>query len=351
MPIKSAPLKARPTVLADWIELSVLANISYPFRLASLKRYRDTHRETEDSDSEGNHKREDDTDLDGISGEDDDIFLDAIIEEISDRERALDDAYPFQFDGSGLKLKLKDDLTDGGYIYLLCLFLSNPKADDIFDGSWLPEINDHARDLLQVSATMAAAGEAAGCAISFGWPRPNQNPPFLEKLREVYALMGEGILVENPWPGTSPSPKDAEIDVIAWTPRPDKAPGTFYLLGQVASGGNWRGKSMKTAAERFHKDWFLRQPVSTVNPSIFIPHDIKSTSDFKRKDILHSETTEFGTIFDRLRLPKFALDGIKLSAERTDLTIERKDEIPKIVTWVSSQLQNLQNCFNTNPTC
>jgi hypothetical protein len=342
MPIKPAPLKARPTILADWVELSVLANSSYPFRFATLKRYRDTHRETEHSDSEGNQKREDDTDFDGISGGDDDIFIDAIIEEIADRERILGEAYPFEFDDTGYKLKLKQNLTEGSYIYLLCLFLSNPKANDIFDGSWLPNINDHVRDLFQICSTLAAAGEAVGCAISFGWPRPYDNPPFLEKLRQIYALMGEGELVAEPRPGTSPSPKDAEIDVIAWTPTPDNAAGKFYLLGQVASGGNWRGKSMIAAAKKFHDNWFTRQPASTVNPSIFIPHDIKADSDASRRDILHAETPQFGTIFDRLRLPKIAYDGIKLSRERVDLVIERKEEVHQIISWVNTQLVALQ---------
>lgn len=41
--------------------------------------------------------------------------------------------------------------------------------------------------------------------------------------------------------GMIPSPmvKDEEIDVIAWKPREDKTPGTYYLLGQVASGDKW----------------------------------------------------------------------------------------------------------------
>lgn len=348
MPIKPAPLKARPSVICDWLELSVLAKPETPFRLSSLKRYRDTHRESEDSDSEGKHSREDDTDFEGISGGDDDAFLDAISEEIADREGALSDCYPFETDDSGYKLKLKNTLSAGAHIYIFCLLLSNSKVDDILDGKWLPNIDSTARDLFQVCATMAAAGEVMGPAISFGWPRPNENPPFLQKLREVYQLFGEGEVVEQPREGVSPSPKDAEIDIIAWRPSHDRSPGQMYLLGQVASGGNWKGKSLKNAIDKFHDNWFTRRPASDATASIFIPQDINSESDGNRHAIIHAETPYYGRILDRLRLPRRASEGICLADSQHHLIIERRHEIPKVINWVNEQLHDLRNTFDAS---
>lgn len=348
MPIKPAPLKAKPSVLSDWIELTILASSTRAYRLAYLKRFRDTHRETEDSDSEGKIGREEDTDAQGVDGGDDDVFIDEIAGEIADREHILGDSYPFEFSSSGLKLKLKSDLSDGAYIYIFCLLISNPKADDILDGKWLPHIDNDTRDLFQVCATMAAAGEVVGSAISFGWPRPYDNPPFLQKLREVYELFGEGELVLVPRRGVSPSPKDAEIDIIAWRPTYDRAPGKPYLLGQVASGGNWRGKSMVSAIGKFHDNWFTRHPASTATASIFIPHDIQSELEGDRYDLLHAEVPAYGTIFDRLRLPRRANEGIKLADNNPDLTIERRDEVPNVISWVEDQLLAFRNTFEAS---
>lgn len=341
-----APLKAKPSVICDWLELSVLANQDYPYRLSSLKRYRDTHRESEYSDSEGNHSREENTDTQGINGADDDVFLDAITEEIADRETALSGCYPFETDSSGYKLSLKDNLSDGAYIYIFCLLLSNSKTDNILDGKWLPDIDHTTRDLFQVCATMAAAGEVAGSAISFGWPRPNDNPPFLQKLKEVYRHLGEGVVVTEARAGVSPSPKDEEIDIIAWRPSFDKVAGQVYLLGQVASGDNWQAKSILGGPIRkFHENWFTRQPASIAIPSIFIPHDIQSIRNGSRYDLMHAETPCYGTILDRLRLPRRASEGINLADNHHNLTIERRGEIPNVILWVKNQLSNLRTIY------
>lgn len=345
MPLKPAPLKAKPSVISDWLELSVLATPDNSFRFSTLKRYRDTHRESEDSDSEGKAAREENGDVQGISGADDDVFLDEITGEIADRGRFLSHCYPFETDDSGYKLKLKTELSEGANIYIFCLLISNPNADEILNGKWLPNINNKTRDLFQVCATMAAAGEVVGSAISFGWPRPSDNPPFMEKLREVYGLFGEGEIVLMPRLGTSPAPKDAEIDIIAWRPTYDNSPGKTYLLGQVASGGNWRGKSMVSAVNKFHDNWFTRRPASIATPSIFIPHDIQSELNGDRYNVLHAEVPEFGTILDRLRLPRRASEGIDLADNHRHLRIERRDEMPEVINWVNEQLNNLRNIY------
>ncbi len=347
MAIKVAPIKAAPAVLCDWVELRVLANPRGFFRLSNLKRFRDTHRESEDSDSEGQRRREDDTDEQGVGGGDDDAFLDSITDELSDRMQALADSYPFEFDASGVRFSLKAALSEGAYVYIFCLMLSNPKRGELLDGTWLPSIDNQTRDLFQACATLAAAGDVRGCAISFGWPRPNKNPPFLKRLQEVYRLFGEGTVVEKPRRGVSPCPKDEEIDIIAWRPRADKSAGTDYLLGQVASGDNWEAKSIKGGAiASFHHNWFVQAPPSEPKASIFVPHHMHASDEGSRSDRMNVLTAKYGIIIDRLRLPRCASNGISLAdgVEQIDgeLLIERRDDLPKVQTWVNNEIVRLR---------
>lgn len=344
MAIKSAPLKAPTAVTCDWLEMTVASTPRGKYSLHRLKRTWDVNRETEDSDPEGLHAREVDTDDDGVSGEDADAYLDSISDEIAERGQFLGTAYPFELDERATSIRLKTPISSSGYIYLFCLFLSNSKKGDILDGTWTPRIDHVTRDLFQACSTLAAAGEIAGCAISFGWPRPNNNPPFLQRLKEVYALFGEGTVRDVPLPGASPAPKDEEIDVIAWRPTHDNAPGTEYLLGQVASGDNWEAKSVKgPPIDKFHRNWFTASPPSMPRPAIFIPHLVAPNRTGTRRDVMDQQTIIFGTVIDRLRLPRCAERGIVLADDpKNTHLIERREDVDEIVAWVNVQIEELR---------
>jgi hypothetical protein len=339
MPISPAPLTANPSIICDWIEISVLRSMRAKFRWAQLHRSFDVRRDTENSDSEGESIEEENTDAQGIRGEDGDRFLEAITDEIGDRIEALPDAYPFVFSDDGLSLELRKDISQSAYIYLFCLFISNCKKGEIMLGTWLPPVDHQVRDLFQACATLAAAGYVNGSAVSFGWPRPDENLPFLEALRHVYGLIGEGTVVTEPKPGSSPAPKDQEIDVIAWRPQLDNSPGTFYLLGQVASGDNWDMKSINGGPiNSFHKTWFTDPPASPSVASIFVPHVIQPVKNGNRKQVLSQLVPHYGIVFDRFRVPYNASLGIRLAALRLkNNVVERTNDIDRVVAWVDAQ--------------
>lgn len=343
MPLHNPPLKDRPEVLADWIELRTLADHSGAFSLARLKRYWDTKREAESTDIEGRSNSENFTDEEGVSGEDADKFIDAISDEIGERAVILGDSYPFEFTSNGNKLKLKENLTLGNSIYIFCLLFEHHQQGDLWTGIWIPCITHVERDLFQACATLAVAGKIQGCAISFGWPRPNGNPVFLEKLKTVYTLFGEGTVKDLPPPGASPMVKDEEIDIISWQPRPDKTAGTIYVLGQVASGDNWPNKSIKGSIDYFHSTWFSTRPPSTPSPAIFIPHAVPPKGDGNRRERVALLTEKFGMIFDRMLLPSMAQAGFELGLEKKEnYYIERLEDSEKIETWVSQQILALR---------
>lgn len=343
MAIKQPSLVSPPALLCDWAEFKALSTPAGLFRLDLLKRLWDVNREREESDPEGFTEREEDTDDEGVSGGDDEAFIDSITGEIGERSEALGDSYPFRI-GRGNRLEVVGPPHEGGYVYLFCLLLTYSNAKEILDGSWVPEVDNRVRDLFQATSTLAAAGEVSGSAISFGWPRPNGNPPFLRRLKEVYALFGEGDVVADARPGVSPWAKDEEIDVIAWRPRPDRAPGVAqYLLGQVASGDNWMSKPLQGAPiQNFHRNWFTQPPASQAQGYIFIPHAVPPTdSHGTRKERMNALTVRYGTIIDRMRLPALTKEGLSLARRRSRLLIERADDVHEMQQWVNSQLAAL----------
>ena len=346
MAFKSPELKSAPYQLCDWAELKALSSPSGKFRLSSLERLWDISRQTEDSDPEGRFRAEDDTDVEGVAGGDSNAFLDSLISEIDARSQALGDCYPFRFAAGGVTLEVVGPPNMGGYVYIFCLLLTHSNNKDILDGSWAPDVTFQVRDLFQACATVAAAAHVHGCAISFGWPRPNENPQFLKRLKSAYAIFGEGTVVKKPRPGVSPSPKDEEIDVIAWKPTHDRSPGTTYLLGQVASGGNWMAKSVKgPPIDSFHRNWFEPPPPSEPSASMFIPHSVPPVSlHGTRRERLDVLVATYGIIFDRYRLPRLADDGIRLAnSTNGKLLIERVDDLHDVATWVNTELHALHS--------
>ena len=144
--------------------------------------------------------------------------------------------------------------------------------------------------------------------------------------------------------------KDEEIDVIAWQPRPDKTAGTFYVLGQVASGDNWTGKSIKSSIDYFHTTWFSTRPPSTPSPAIFIPHAVPPMGEGNRKERIALLTEKFGMIFDRMLLPKMSDEGYILAKNsNNNFTVERVDDSTEIEAWVTAQIESLKNSAHHLP--
>ncbi|MEJ8845668.1 hypothetical protein [Variovorax rhizosphaerae] len=343
MALSAPPFTSSPSLICDWIELKVLTTSHGKFRLGSLKRLWDKSREIEESDPEGVLIREEYTDSSGVSGPDDEVFMDSITGEIGERIEALGAAYPFEIDSRN-RLCVIEPASSGGFVYLFCLLLTYSNGRELLDGSWLPRVDNHVRDLFQACSTVAAAGEVRGHAISFGWPRPNHNPPFLQRLREVYRLFGEGIVVDRPAPGVSNFPKDEEIDVIAWRPRRDRTAGTEYMLGQVASGDNWMGKPLAgRPIANFHRNWFTRCPASVAKGYIFIPHAVPPIDSLgTRRERIDAITVRYGTIIDRLRLPALTDEGVQFSMTESAVQVERQANLPEIREWVIEQINSLK---------
>ncbi|WP_244849848.1 hypothetical protein [Caballeronia sp. SL2Y3] len=330
MQLQPPPFDADVYRCADWLELKVLSVATGEVFFSDIERAWEARREAEEEDFEGQQREFD-------------LWLNAVCDEVETRRKSLGSAYPFEFndDESGLTLGVDPGaFTTGAFVYLFCLMLSTIGETQLFEGD-AGNITPEMRDLFQACAAWAAAGVVAGCAYAFGWPRPERND-FLTALRYVYHdLLREGVVVNEAPPGASLQEKDGGIDVIAWSPRPDFGPGQPYLIGQVATGENWQGKSVEVYIKPLHLNWFVRAPRSVPQPAMFIPFCIKPRGNATVTQQLEHYTPMFGSIYYRLVLPEYAARGLKLAAGNQALFLHRTEDLPHVQKEVTSFIARL----------
>lgn len=315
------------TKLADWIELSALLAPDGRIGFSALVSAADLGVEEQEEDIADEDSRHE-------------ALVGSVQAVISERRRVVGkDDYPFLVDDDGIGIQRVQAVTPVGSVYLFCLFLSHAFDRTIIPQEHAPEVTHEVRDLFQVCATVAAAGYVDGVAVSFGWPRPGHEA-FLQALKRIYAMFGDGTPHDAPPPGAPDEVKDDGIDVIAWRPSPDGLPGTHYLLGQAASGKNWQDKSVVTEIDVFHKFWFSTQPAARDTPAMFMPFCLEPKGADDAVEAQESAvgnmqrlTNKFGMLFYRYRMPHFAARGIRASVEQGHL-VERIDELTKVAEWV-----------------
>jgi len=316
-----------PTVLADWIELKALSSEYGRAEISLIRSIIDISQD---------HEAEDIGDYDAFE----DAIVARVAAEFSARQKIIGEAYPFVISDGGSVLKLRDEVQLGGTVYLFCLIMSHAAGTTILPRTVLDGLVDKARDLFQICATLCAAGWCDGPAISFGWPRPDRTK-FSEKLAQVFELFGDGKPRAVPPPAAPQHIKDGGIDVIAWRHVPDRMPGTLYMLGQVASGQNWKEKSVLTDIRVFHEMWFEIRPASPCSGAMFIPFCIdappEESGEFTEQERLFDKmrwlTTEFGILFYRYRVAHYAARAQQL-CDRSISPIERIDDVPLIQAWI-----------------
>jgi hypothetical protein len=328
-PLISAPsTEDHPAILADWLELLALSS---PKRESSILSLSDVNDITQDTEAE------DIGDFDAAI----EAIISRVTTEIEDRVKCLQTAYPFRINDAGTLLTVTDTIDIGTAVYLFCLLMSHVSHSPLLGNFDLTNEAQTGRDVFQICATLSAAGYCDGPAVSFGWPRRDRSG-FAAKLAETYNSFGDGTPRAIPLPGAPEHIKDGGIDVIGWRTARDGLPGTFYLLGQAASGYNWHTKTVLKDIDNFHWAWFEVQPVSQATGAMFVPFCItdtgESASDVADQALLISKmqfiAKEFGHFIYRYKLPFYAGKALALSAAGTT-PIEGLDEATRIHNWVN----------------
>lgn len=250
------------------------------------------------------------------------------IARIGQRQRVLGDAYPFDIDDSGDVVTFESgDVSFGQAAYLISLVLSHLESvSEVLRGTPVyptPGEIRALRNYFQYLSTAGLAAEIGGPAWSFGHPRPD-GTGFIHKLTEIWATLRDGRVNRNPSAPTQP--KDDQVDVFAWREHRDGLPGFLLAAAQVATGANWKEKSVKTqVAGVFAGRWFNPQPVTTLVPYHIVP--FARPDDTFRDDVL-----VLGNVLHRLRLPLRVMEAQELA--KRGVAIEAFDELPKIVAWL-----------------
>jgi hypothetical protein len=253
-------------------------------------------------------------------------------------ERVGEKNYPFGFSIKENRFFLKSDISDSGYIYLFCLFLSHPHEDDVLSGIYLPNISDSERRLFQSCSTVAAAGLITGNAISFGFPRIDKSG-FYDKLKQVYGWIGDGKVRKNIIPGTPKNIKDFEIDIIAWLHRQDAQVLERYFLAQVASGLNWMEKTLSSdKVNEFHDLFFIDQPKNKPERGIFVPFVLEYESDISLEDKLRIFVKRYGGFQYRFSIPRHYANGCELSQQNGNFIIDGMSDFDDIKSWVFTEI-------------
>jgi hypothetical protein len=313
-------LDADPRLQADWLELAAFLSESGRVLLTELVNQQDLDQDQEP---------EDFGDLDELLED----IANKVAAEVDRRRHDLEDAYPFELNEEGEVFSLIDGWNVGQAIYLFCLILSHAPKSVLVPQDYAPDKHQlqEARDLFQVCSTLAAAGHTGGPAFSVGWPRIG-GVQFLAKLHDIWRIYGDGIPQDGVPPGTSPQHKDEGIDVISYWPERDGQPGIGYLLGQVASGKEWKTKSIRPEVKAFLR-WFKRVPAAPAQPAIFIPFSVDD-------EAVGRYTMSHGYVAHRLRLPRHAGRAPILS-DNGITPIERLNEIGRVYAWLARHRQNV----------
>jgi hypothetical protein len=325
----SAPsTEDHPAILADWLELQAFSSSQRQANILSLSDVIDITQDIE---------AEDIADFDAAV----EAIISRVTTEIQLRAKCLETAYPFDVNNNGTLLSLSENLNTGAAVYLFCLLMSHVSSSSLLEEFDFEEEAKKGRDIFQICATLSASGYCDGPAVSFGWPRRDRSA-FAAKLAETYASFGDGRPRATPELAAPQHIKDGGIDIIGWRPARNGLPGTFYLLGQVASGRNWKSKSVLKDIADFHWAWFELQPASQPTGAMFVPFCITDTdeaaADRAEQDFLISKmqfiAKEFGDFIYRYKLPFFAGKAPALSAAGMT-PIEGIREIPLIHEWVN----------------
>lgn len=330
------PEDSSPHTAADWIEFKVLSSNTASYNISSLARILEQR-----------------ADVDTTAYAQEDLKYDDIaarwLQEIELREKYIGNAYPFVLEGNKVSLKTASiENKPGQYTYFLCLMLSHAKNTAALDGKSFLNLdsNDVARKYFQSVSTVACGGYIRGHSISFGFPRQN-NTNFVEALSRVTDLSQDGASLRSDAHAASPAKvKDYEIDIISWIPSNDNLPGKIFFIGQVASGFNWRSKSLRPTIIGNLSPWIdpCFASHSNISTCLFIPFCLPEVPRHSLKEELHylCSADLNNLIFYRYRIPYYVQRVMDEQLYDRGLTVEGIEDFTNIYEWVDEKINLLK---------
>ena len=124
-----------------------------------------------------------------------------------------------------------------------------------------------------------------------------------------------------------PTDLDDKVDVFAARPHPDRQPGFLFAVAQVATGKDWKEKSLLGHLNAFKRRWFADAPVTRFIPYMIVPFAV---ADLKLRD----HVSFLGNMLHRLRVPARVAEARSLVD--AGIKIEAYDRLQEVVDWVAS---------------
>ena len=341
---------------ADWLEISCIVSNFGVAKSADLKKAIDLQSDDDDHGVETDPVNGEPLEkeiLEGSTGE----ILEKVHEELVYRKKLCGDAYPFEliypeggasFDGSfKIESKLGEITLNNRYIFYVLGLMETALRDNAIAVKDVSVSNHRLGMLFQIASCLAVGGYLNGPTVWFGFPRPEKNA-FLPALRAAMDRFGSHKVVAKTPPGYPAALKDGGIDIIAWLDFGDGRAAKTVILGQVASGYDWEGKTLNGFIPKF-LNWFVPPAPAHIKPAILIPFPIhhhieeddnEAWEDQARGWLLYN-SSDFGVIFDRFRVARFAAKAIDLPEERKEV-IDGWESIGNLTSWLSELIVELK---------
>lgn len=312
--------------IADWVELSVWTSTFKSLSSADVARARSITEDPHFGEGSYGGQLDQDVDLEIADLESESRMFD-ILTELSYRSDTLGDLYPFVIlrDSGGWTLEKRRDAASlsvlaGRWTYVACLFATALRTERLLlEDEQRAELTKVTPELVQMLSVVAAAALVNGESFWMGWPREDRKQGMRAALEEFVHGLGHGVLSSEDPEWATGYEKDGTVDVIAWRRFADGTWASPILYGQVASGLNWRDKSVRTFLDSHFFEWFRHAPgapVGTALAALFMPFPLHRDSaphgsndfDTVARGKARQDAKTYGIVVDRFRLAELVAE-------------------------------------------
>jgi hypothetical protein len=280
--------------------------------------------------------------------------LSNVYEELEYRKRLCGDQYPFSISISDphsghfqLESKFSGFSNTSPHMFYVLGLLETMIRDKMLSVVDSNTSHHQLGLMFQVASCLALGGYLKGHVIWFGFPRPDRTA-FLPGLKAAFQRYGVHEVLDK-LPGGYPAHlKDAGIDILGWLDFDDARGARVLVIAQVASGKDWSEKTLGGYIPRF-LNWFMPPAPAHSKPAILIPFPIHHNMDENHRESWETraracmlyDASDFGVIFDRFRVARFATLALSLSeAERS--RIDGFSRLADLIGWLTMLLAEVR---------
>jgi hypothetical protein len=227
-----APSPSDRHELCDWAELTAAVSNRHSVTLGDLIKV-----------IQPDDSRVDNPNADEDESTEDEMIAEDVLSVALGRSKLLGKAYPFAVYGQVLRFDSERAKTTGqSYLFHLLFAAAEP-----------PAITSIARHQFEVESRAALTNHFGGESFHFGWTKLNADLGKIQsRVEELCSQTNLGWKARNPV-NVSVENNDVGVDILVWRQFPDSRPNTMVMVGQCASGHDWRGK-LATSATRLLED-------------------------------------------------------------------------------------------------